>query len=112
MLSVALTIAFALVTSAFVLSFVRLLRGPHAPDRILALDEQRRSLIQQTETLKAERNTVSKEIGQMKDPAARQAKIDAMRQVGDRIALLDDQLRGVIHHVMPHLVRHHRLDLR
>ena len=38
MLSVALTIAFALVTSAFLLSFARLLRGPHAPDRILALD--------------------------------------------------------------------------
>jgi len=64
-------------------------------DRVLALDEQRRSLIVQTEQLKAERNTVSKEIGQMKDPAARQVKIDAMRQVGDRIALLDEQLRGV-----------------
>ncbi len=64
-------------------------------DRVLALDEQRRSLIVQTEQLKAERNTVSKEIGQMKDPAARQAKIDAMRQVGDRISLLDEQLRGV-----------------
>ena len=38
MLSVALTIAFALVTTAFLLSLVRLLRGPHAPDRILALD--------------------------------------------------------------------------
>ena len=38
MLSIALTIAFALVAAAFVLSFVRLLRGPHAPDRILALD--------------------------------------------------------------------------
>jgi seryl-tRNA synthetase len=64
-------------------------------ERVLALDEQRRSLIVQTEQLKAERNTVSKEIGQMKDPAARQAKIDAMRQVGDRISLLDEQLRGV-----------------
>jgi len=64
-------------------------------DRVLALDEQRRSLIVQTEQLKAERNTVSKEIGQMKDPAVRQAKIDAMRQVGDRISLLDEQLRGV-----------------
>ena len=31
----------------------------------------------------------------MKDPAERQAKIDAMRQVGDRIAVLDEQLRGV-----------------
>ena len=38
MLSIALTIAFALVAAAFVLSFVRLLHGPHAPDRILALD--------------------------------------------------------------------------
>jgi len=38
MLSAALAIAFALVGGAFVLSFVRLLRGPRAPDRILALD--------------------------------------------------------------------------
>ena len=38
MLNVALGIAFALVAAAFVLSVVRLLRGPHAPDRILALD--------------------------------------------------------------------------
>ena len=38
MLNVALAIAFALVAAAFVLSVVRLLRGPHAPDRILALD--------------------------------------------------------------------------
>ena len=38
MLSAALAIAFALVGGAFVLSFVRLLRGPRVPDRILALD--------------------------------------------------------------------------
>lgn len=38
MLNVALGIAFALVAAAFVLSVVRLLRGPQAPDRILALD--------------------------------------------------------------------------
>lgn len=38
MLSVALTIAFGLVAAAFGLSFYRLLKGPHAPDRILALD--------------------------------------------------------------------------
>jgi multicomponent K+:H+ antiporter subunit F len=37
-LNVALAIAFALVAAAFVLSVVRLLRGPYAPDRILALD--------------------------------------------------------------------------
>jgi multicomponent K+:H+ antiporter subunit F len=38
MLSIALTIAFALVAAAAVLSLWRLLVGPSAPDRILALD--------------------------------------------------------------------------
>jgi len=64
-------------------------------DAVLALDEQRRALIQEVEALKAERNAVSKEIGRMKDPAERQAKIDAMRAVGDRIAELDERLRQV-----------------
>ena len=44
---------------------------------------------------KAERNAVSKEIGLMKDAAARQEKIDAMRMVGDAITALDEQLRQV-----------------
>ena len=35
-------------------------------DAILQLDEKRRALLSQVEVLKAERNTVSKEIGQMK----------------------------------------------
>jgi len=64
-------------------------------ERILALDEQRRGLIQEVETLKAERNAASKEIGRMKDPGERQAKIDAMRRVGDRITALDESLRVV-----------------
>ena len=38
MLSITLLIAFALVAAAFALSFWRLLIGPRAPDRILALD--------------------------------------------------------------------------
>jgi seryl-tRNA synthetase len=66
-----------------------------AVDDVLRLDEQRRSIIQEVEALKAERNAASKAIGSMKDPAERQAKIEAMRQVGDRIAALDDQLRQV-----------------
>jgi seryl-tRNA synthetase len=64
-------------------------------ERVLELDEQRRALIQEVEGLKAERNTVSKEIGRMKDAAGRQAKIDAMRAVGERIDALDEQLRQV-----------------
>ena len=38
MLNIALTIAFSLVTIAVLMNFWRLLRGPSAPDRILALD--------------------------------------------------------------------------
>jgi seryl-tRNA synthetase len=68
---------------------------PEPVDQVLALDEQRRGLIQQVESLKAERNVVSKEIGKMKDQDERQAKIDRMRQVGDRINGLDNELRDV-----------------
>jgi len=66
-------------------------------EQVLELDQKRRDLIQQVETLKAERNLASKEIGRMKDPADRQVKIDAMRLVGDQITALDDGLRGVEH---------------
>lgn len=68
---------------------------PEPVDQVLELDEQRRNLIQQVENLKAERNLVSKEIGKMKDQGERQAKIDQMREVGERIDGLDNDLRGV-----------------
>lgn len=62
-------------------------------DQILELDRERRAIIQETESLKAQRNAVSKEISKAKDPAERQVKIEAMRQVGDRISQLDEDLR-------------------
>jgi len=68
---------------------------PSPVDAILELDEKRRSLLTEAETLKAERNTVSKEIGQMKDASARQAKIDAMRAVGEKISAMDAELAEV-----------------
>jgi len=68
---------------------------PAPVDQVLELDERRRELIQQVETLKAERNVVSKEIGKMSDQAERQEKIAKMRAVGDQIATLDEQLRQV-----------------
>ena len=69
--------------------------NPAPVDSILQLDEKRRELIAQVEALKAERNAVSKEIGKMKDPAERQAKVEAMRVVGDRVAALDKELGEV-----------------
>ena len=68
---------------------------PGPVDQILVLDVQRRENIQTVENLKAERNAVSKEIGKMKDPAARQAKIQAMRQVGDQITQFDERLSQI-----------------
>ncbi|TLN06991.1 serine--tRNA ligase, partial [bacterium] len=64
-------------------------------EEVQALDARRRSLLVEAEALKSERNTVSREIGKSKDPAERQAKIEAMRVVGDRIAALDEQVREV-----------------
>lgn len=76
-------------------SLVNRQMDPAPVDQVLKLDERRRALIQQSEALKAERNAVSKEIGRLKDPAERQAKIEAMRRVGEQIAQLDEVLRAV-----------------
>ena len=64
-------------------------------EEILGLDEKRRALLTEVEQLKAERNTVSKEIGKMKDAAEREKKIVAMREVGDKIAALDKEVTEV-----------------
>jgi len=68
---------------------------PSPVDSILELDAKRRAAIAEVETLKAERNAVSKEISQIKDNAARQEKIASMRAVGDKIAALDQQVAGI-----------------
>ncbi len=68
---------------------------PGPVDSILQLDERRRALLSEVETLKAERNVVSKEIGRMKDAAEREAKVAAMRVVGDKIAALDKEVSEV-----------------
>lgn len=64
-------------------------------DAILALDGKRRQLLTQVEGLKAERNAASKEIGTLKDGADRQARIEAMRKLGDDITDLDQQVAAV-----------------
>jgi seryl-tRNA synthetase len=68
---------------------------PSPVDSILKIDEKRRALLSEVEALKADRNIVSKEIGQMKDASARQAKIDAMRVVGEKISAIDAELAQV-----------------
>jgi seryl-tRNA synthetase len=59
------------------------------------LDERRRALLQETETLKALRNKVSDEISRVKDKSQVQAQIVEMREVSQRIKGLDEDLRSV-----------------
>jgi seryl-tRNA synthetase len=68
---------------------------PAPVDAIIKIDDRRRGILTEVEALKAERNMASKEIGQMKDAASRQTKIEAMRVVGDKIAVLDKEVSEV-----------------
>jgi len=63
-------------------------------DELLQLDEQRRKALAEVETLKAQRNKVSKEIGALmgqKKTAEAEAKKSETRDLGDKIAALDKQ---------------------
>ncbi len=61
-------------------------------DQILEVDTQRRKLLIEVETLKAERNSVSKEISQASNAAERGQKIISMREVGNQISSLDEKV--------------------
>ena len=67
-------------------------------DELLKLDEQRRKMLAEVETLKAQRNRVSKEIGALmgqKKTAEAEAKKAETRDLGDRIAALDSNAAQV-----------------
>ena len=64
-------------------------------DEVLALDERRRKLLAEVESLKARRNRVSKEIGALmgqKKLAEAEARKSETREIGDSIAALDRQV--------------------
>ncbi|MEJ5310518.1 MAG: serine--tRNA ligase [Anaerolineae bacterium] len=68
---------------------------PALVDEVYALDVQRREMLQKVETLRAERNRVSKEIGRMQDKDARQARIAEMRELGEQLAASEEKLREI-----------------
>jgi seryl-tRNA synthetase len=71
-------------------------RNTEAPlEAVLEADARRRTLLAEVESLKAQRNAASKEIGKAGDSPQREAKIAEMKRVGDRIAALDEQVRTV-----------------
>lgn len=65
-------------------------------DQFETLDQKRRELIAKTEELKSERNKVSEQISTMKrNKENADDAIARMRQVGDEIKALDEELRDV-----------------
>jgi len=78
---------------------MRKLNDADAPwEQALDLDEQRRSLLTRVETLRAERNTGSKEIGRLfQEKRADEANAlkARMAEIGDEINALDVELRSV-----------------
>jgi seryl-tRNA synthetase len=74
-------------------SLIRRHQEPSAVDEVIELDEKRRSLLQQVESLRAEKNQASKEIGKTKDPDERQEKIAAMQALGDQQDILEAELK-------------------
>jgi seryl-tRNA synthetase len=72
---------------------IHLKKSPADLDRLLALDEQRRSLLSKVETLKHQRNEASEEIGRKKKSGEEaSAAISAMKRVGEEIKALDAQI--------------------
>jgi len=67
-------------------------------DEVLRLDEQRRKLLGEVETLKAQRNRISKEIGALmgqKKLEEAEGKKKETRELGDQISVLDKQAAEV-----------------
>lgn len=65
-------------------------------EAVLALDDRRRAVVTEAEELKAERNRLSKSIGQMikegRDPEEVKAQV---REMGDQISAFDEQQREI-----------------
>ncbi len=64
-------------------------------DRLLALDEKRRELIQKSEALKAEQNRADKEIANEKDSEKKKTMIENMRAVKDEVQHSGFETRAV-----------------
>ena len=60
---------------------------------VVELDRRRRDLLQESESLKAEKNQVSAVIGRTKDKSQVQGEIARMKEVSARIKSLDDELK-------------------
>lgn len=68
-------------------------------DRILGLDEERRKKLAELEGLRAQRNSISKEIGRIKEEGQREVRKEEVRGINTRI----DALEGLVNELDVHL---------
>jgi seryl-tRNA synthetase len=69
-------------------------RGEMTPlDRIIKLDEQRRQYLHEAETLRAQRNEVSKQLGKMSEKPPK--LITEMRELGDKVTSLEAEINRI-----------------
>jgi seryl-tRNA synthetase len=75
-------------------------------DRLLALDDERRALVGEGDSLKARRNAASREIGERKRRGeAADDLLAEMGEVGERVRQIDARLREVEAEIEGHLLR-------
>jgi seryl-tRNA synthetase len=75
-------------------------------DAVVADDKQRRALVTEVETLKNQRNTVSKQIGLLKSKGQDTSDTQkSMREVGDSIARKDGEIRDLEARLKDNLLR-------
>jgi seryl-tRNA synthetase len=82
----------------FVKERLKLRGGDYPIDKILSLDEERRRLITQVETLRHERKVKSEEIGRLKragDEASASLLAQEVKSLGERLKELEDELSRV-----------------
>lgn len=76
-------------------------------DEVLALDEKRRELLQETEALKSQRNAETKKIAMAKKNGEdASAAIAEMKEVGQKISAIDGELKdveGTLHEKLLHI---------
>ena len=91
-----LDIKFVRDNAELVLENLKKRHNPMNLDRFMELEQQRRDIIAETETLKSQKNVVSKKISEMKkNKENADAVILEMRQVGEKISQLDKKLRDI-----------------
>lgn len=91
-----LDVKFVVENADLVKAAMKTRSGEYDVDIVLALDRQRREILKEVETLKAERNRESAQVAALKKEKKDASEIIArMKDVGDKIKALDDELGPV-----------------